>query len=187
MAKADFDILFDNFKTILETYSAAEPTADQFVVCADRIRDLQTGNAIAYVIMHMGDVRPERQSSNGRIDLKVPYHFDMLVKAQGFKTGADYTEAAEAAGVRYRYLCNQLLNALFPQDNLDYSMVANSIGTRELEGIIALPPEALGEKGLSAGRLTLTVTTEWTPTARTGTDIEAISVTADKWSALLEP
>jgi hypothetical protein len=187
VAKADFDTVFDNIKTILETYSAAQPAAERFIVWPDRFRDLPTNDTVAHVIQHMGDISVDSQTTGGEMELSVKYHFDLLVRAKGTRTDGAYTErASQAAGVRIRYLVHQLLSALFAAGTYDLSLASGKIGSKEYTGFTPLFPEEIGERGLAAGRLTISVATEWTPTAAAGTAIDGISVTADKWSALIE-
>jgi hypothetical protein len=40
---------------------------------------------------------------------------------------------------------------------------------------------------MAAARMILTVGLAWEPVALVGTELDSIEVTADKWSALLEP
>jgi len=187
MSKADFDLVFDALKSTLETYAAAQVSPYGFTVLADRFRDLPADSSAVIVMLHMGTVSAMEQTVHGNMKLSVPYNLDMIVKARGEKDGAAFTNANEAAGARIRYLYGQLIEALFPSGNYRLGMAAGTIAEKRLDSITPLLPEEIGERGFAAARMVITISTQWEPTPVTGTDIDSISVTADKWSALISP
>ena len=185
--QGNFDILFGKIKTVLETYSAAQITAERFTVYPDYYRNFPNDAGIANVFLYMGDITPGKQSGQAHFEYETKYILDMLVKGKGTQ-GTNYTRGGEAAGARLRILIQQVLTALFPTDNRNLSMPAGTVSSKPFAVITPLPPDMQKTEEIIAGvRLTLNVGLAWEPTPLEGVDLDSISVTADLWSALIEP
>lgn len=185
--QGNFDILFGKLITILETYSAAQITAEQFTVYPDFYRDFPTDAGIANIFLYMGEFTPTKQSGQAYFEYDQKYILDLVTLGKGTQ-GGTYSRGDKAAGARARILMQQVLTALFPIDNRDLSMPAGSVTKKPLAQITPLPPDMLkSERPIAGARMTLTVGLAWEPTPLTGDTLEAVSVTADIWSALIEP
>ena len=185
--QGNFDILFDNLITILEAYSTAQPAAEQFTVYPDFYRDFPANADIANVFLYMGEITPTKQVGQANFEYDAKYHLDLVTLGKGTQ-GGTYSRGDKAAGARLRILIQQVLTALFPIDNRELSMPAGSVSGKPLAQITPLPPDMLkSERPIAGARMTLTVGLAWEPTPLTGDELTAVSVTADIWSALIEP
>lgn len=184
--QGNFDVLFGKIVTILETYSAAQIAAERFSVYPDHGRDIPNNDDIAMVLPLLGPVTPTDKTTTDFTSYDAVYYIDMFVKGKGTR-GETYTKAGEAAGIRLRLLIQQVIDALFPAGNRLLSMSAGTVATKAFQVTPFFPEGQSTERILAAARLTLTVGLAWEPVAVEGTDLESISVTADKWSALLTP
>jgi hypothetical protein len=178
--------MFDKIKEALENYSAAQTVAERFTVSPDRMREVPNDDTVAKVFLYLGSINPEGQTVHGYTQVKVQYYVDMLVRKKASLSEGVQTAAHAAAGIRLRYLIAQVMEALYPSGSRLLGMTAGSIATKEFN-VNPMMPDEVGEPGLAAARLTLTVGLPWEPSEVTGTDLAAINVTADKWSALIEP
>lgn len=185
--KGSFDVLFGKIKDILVAYSAAQIAAERFTVYPDFYRNFPANADLANVFLYMGDITPGKQSGQAHFEYEVKYILDMLVRGKGTQNGT-YSRAGEAAGARLRILIQQVLTALFPADNRNLDMPAGEVSGKPFPVITPLPPDMQKAEEIIAGvRLTLNVGLAWEPTPLTGDTLEEISVTADIWSALIEP
>ena len=185
--QGNFDILFGNLITILEAYSAAQITAERFTVYPDFYRDFPANANIANVFLYMGEITPTKQGNQAYFEYDAKYILDLVTLGKGTQ-GGTYSRADAAAGARLRILIQQVLTALFPVDNRNLSLSAGLVGSKPLAQITPLPPDMLkSERPIAGARLTLTVGLAWEPTPLTGDALTAVSVTADIWSALIEP
>lgn len=188
--KGGFDVAFDNIKSILEVYSAAQPADERFTVQADYYRNLPA-SAGAYVFLYLGSINPDSSRSvrNVHFAYDVDYVLDLIAFGLGTQ-GAQYTPADEAAGIRFRFLMQQVLNALYQKENVDLSLPTGSLSKKPMIRIEPFPPEMqmqLGESPIAGARMTLTLGMAWEPGFLAGDELTDISVTADKWSALFKP
>ncbi len=186
--KGGFDVAFDNIKSILETYSAAQPEDEQYIILADYYRNFPA-SAGAYVFLYLGPIIPDPRRSAGNVHYAydVDYGLDLIALGKGAQ-GAEYTRADEAAGIRLRYLIQQVLNALYPKDNMQLGFPPGTLRGRPLLQINPLPPEMqIGERPIVGARLTLSLGMAWEPGLLAGDALTDINVTADKWSALFQP
>ena len=182
-----FDVLFGNIKSILETYSTAQIAAEQFTVYPDFYRNFPASMDIANVFMYMGDLTPGKQAGQAYFNYDVRYFLDLIVLGKGTQ-GGTYSRADEAAGARLRILIQQVLTALFPIDNRNLDMPAGTVSGKPFAVVTPLPPDMLkSERTIAGARLILNVGLAWEPTPLVGDTLTAVSVTADIWSALIEP
>ncbi len=115
------------------------------------------------------------------------YNIDCVALGKGTQ-GAEYTRGDEAAGIRLRYLIQQVLNALYPKDNMQFGFPVGTLNGRRMLQINPLPPEMqLGERPIVGARLTLTLGMAFEPGTLAGDTLTDIYVTADKWAALFQP
>ncbi len=185
--QGNFDTLFSNIETILNTYSDAQPAAEQFTVYPDFYRPLPTNSDIANVFMYMGELTPTKQGNQAYFEYDQKYELDLIAIGKGTQ-GASYTRGDKAAGARLRILVQQVLTALFPVDNRELNLTAGLVSSKPLTQITYLPPDMLkSERPIAGARMTLTVGLAWEPTPLVGDTLTAVSVTADIWSALIEP
>lgn len=185
--QGNFDILFGKIKTILKTYSAAQIAAERFTVYPDYYRDFPSNANIANVFLYMGEITPTKQGNQAYFEYDAKYYLDLITLGKGTQS-TTYSRADEAAGARLRILIQQVLTALFPVDNRELSMAAGSVSKKPLMQITPLPPDMLkSERPIAGARMTLTVGLAWEPTPLVGDELKAVSVTADIWSALIEP
>lgn len=185
--RGNFDIMFDNIVDVLEAYSAKQPELERFALHPDCGRDIPNTTDIAMVLPMIAPITPTKSTTAGYTDYDAQYYIDMFVKAAGERVGTDYTKAGKAAGIRLRLLIQQVIDALFPAGNRLLDMGAGTVAKKEFQVTPYFPEGQRAERILAAARLTLTVGLAWEPVYLEGTDLESISVTADKWSALLEP
>lgn len=186
--KGGFDVAFDNIKSILETYSAAQPEDERFTVQADYYRNFPAV-AGAYVFLYLGTINPDSSRSvrNVHFAYDVDYVLDLIALGRGTQ-GAEYTRADEAAGIRLRYLIQQVLNALYQKENVNLSLDQGTLSKKPMLRIDPLPPEMqIGERPIVGARLTLSLGMAWEPGLLAGDSLTDINVTADKWSALFKP
>jgi len=186
--KGGFDVAFDNIKSILETYSAAQPAEERYIVNADYYRNLPA-KAGAYVFLYLSSINPDASRSAGNVHFAydVDYGLDLIALGKGTQ-GTEYTRADEAAGIRFRYLLQQVLNALYQPDKPNLGLPKGTISKKPMLRIEPLPPEMqIGERPIVGARLTLTLGMAWEPGLLAGDDLTKIEVIADKWSALFEP
>jgi len=182
-----FDVIFNSLKTTLETYNSTQDPSDQFVLYADYYRTLPSSSDIASVFLYMGSIVPTERTTEGYQQQTVTYFIDCVVQQSGTKTGAVYTRADESAGVRFRGLVQQIFEAVFQANNLNFGEEIGTIGTKELR-FDPLPPDPqMAERVVLGGRFTLTLSMCWEAAELTGVDLDSILITADKWSALIEP
>jgi len=185
--QGNFDILFGKLITILEAYSTAQIAAEQFTVYPDFYRDFPANADIANVFLYMGEITPTKQSGQAHFEYDAKYYLDIITLGKGTQ-GGTYSRGDAAAGARLRILIQQVMAALFTADNRELTMPAGSVSGKPLIQITPLPPDMLkSERPIAGARLTLTVGLAWEPTPLTGDTLEAVSVTADIWSALIEP
>ncbi|MDC7218641.1 MAG: hypothetical protein PQJ59_01800 [Spirochaetales bacterium] len=178
---ADFDTLFTALKTALEEYSADQETAYKFDVYKDYFRALPN-NGHAAVFLYLGPMNPEEETGV-YAEYETDYVFDLV--CWGKKTGN--TRGDEAAAARLRYLIDQVLNALYDPDNMTFGLEAGTFKRGGFPRVEQLDVPQAGERVAAAARMTLTLSTAWQPDEQTGTAMDQIYVTADKWAALLEP
>ena len=186
--KGGFDVAFDNIKSILEIYSAEQVIAERFIVQADFYRNFPAA-AGAYVFLYLGSITPDSSRSvrNVHFAYDVDYVLDLIALGKGTQ-GEEYTRADEAAGIRLRYLIQQVLNALYQKENVNLSMPDGSLSKKPMLRIEPLPPEMqIGERPIVGARLTLSLGMAWEPGLLAGDALTAINVTADKWAALFQP
>ena len=186
--KGGFDVAFDNIKSILETYSAAQPEDEQYIVHADYYRNFPAA-AGAYVFLYLGPIIPDPRRSAGNVHFAydVDYGLDLIALGKGTQ-GAEYTRADEAAGIRLRYLIQQVLNALYQPDKPNLGLPQGTLSKKPMLRIDPLPPEMqIGERPIVGARLTLSLGMAWEPGLLAGDALTDIYVTADKWSALFQP
>lgn len=188
IVKGDFDVLFTNIKTALETYSASQATADKFTVYADYTRNFPAGSSLANVFLYMGSINPTEMISDGVYQYDVAYYIDMVAQAKGSLSGAAYERATEAAGIRLRALIQQCLNALFVPGTFSLSLPSGSISKRPMPRIdvLNLQEQAI-ERPIAGARMTFETGLQFDSGVVEGTDIDSYLVTAPDWSALLEP
>lgn len=180
-----FDVIFDAIKATLVTYNATQDAADQFKIYADYYRQFPTDAELANVFLYMGSIVPTERTTEGYTQQTVTYFIDMVIKA--VSTSGGTVRADAAGGIRYRALVQQIIEALNQTNNFNFGEDIGTIGTKEFR-IDSLPPDPQqGERVLVAGRLTLTLSMCYAPDELTGVDLEEIMITADKWSALIEP
>ena len=187
-AKGGFDVAFDNIRAILEAYSAAQPADERFDVLPDYYRNFPA-SAGAYVFLYLGAINPDigRSAGNVYYAYDVDYGLDLIALGKGTQ-GAEYTRADEAAGIRLRYLIQQILNALYQPDNMNLGFPTGTLRGRPLLQINPLPPEMqIGERPIVGARLTLTLGMAYEPGTLAGETLTDIYVTADKWAALFQP
>lgn len=185
--RGGFDIAFDNILSILETYSAAQPTDEQFAVFPDYYRNFPAGKSGAFVFLYMGPISPTSQVGQAYFAYDVDYNLDLVALGKGTQ-GVLYSRADKAAGIRLRYLIQQVLVALFQADNRNLNLPAGTVSKKPMLRIEPLPPEMqMSERPIVGARLTLSLGLAWEPDALTGEDLTDIYVTADKWSALINP
>ena len=185
--KATFDTLFDNIAAILEAYSLAQTSTERFTVYPDRYRDLPANTDVAQVFLYLASITPTEKSATDYQQYDAVYWLDLVAKAKGMRTGAAYLDAGEAAGVRLRYLIKQVMEALFPAGNRRLNLATGSVSKKGFTLQTMIPESQTTERPMAAARMILTVGLAWEPTALIGTELDSIEVTADKWSALLEP
>ncbi len=184
-----FDVAFDNIKSILEIYSAAQPEEEQFILKADYYRNYTSLPAGAHVFLYLGPIIPDPRSSarNVHFAYDVDYVLDLIALGKGTQ-GAEYTRADEAAGIRFRYLVQQILNALYQPDKPNLGLPQGTLSKKPMLRIDPLPPEMqIGERPIVGARLILTLGMAWEPGVLAGDALTDINVTADKWSALFKP
>jgi len=186
ITQGTFDVIFDAIKTTLDEYNSKQAPADQFTVKADWYRSADALTAGAYIFMYLGTITPTDRTTEGYQQQTVTYFIDMIVSKKG-RTGATYNRADEAAGVRYRLLIQQVLSALNGTNNFNFGEPVGTIGTKEMRIDTTIIDSQVGEQQVAAGRLTLTLSMCFAPDELSGIDLEAIMITADKWSALIEP
>lgn len=193
MAVGTFDTLYSNIVSILEAYSAASPTAEQFNVYDNYMRAFPNDDSIANVFVYLGPMNPKEHAGTTFFQNEWNYYIDLIAKKQGDNTGAEYSRADQAAGVRLRCLIQQVLSALYTADNWKLGMSAGQIGNKMMLRVDPLGPDdpRMTEKVIAAARLTLTVELVFEPTLLTGVDLDSILVkendTDPMWSALIEP
>lgn len=185
--RGGFDVAFDNIISILETYSAAQPDAERFAVYPDYYRDFPVNKTGAFVFLYMGTISPTSQVGQSHFAYDVDYNLDLVAMGKGTQ-GISYSRADKAAGIRLRYLIQQVLVALFQADNRNLNLPAGTVSKKPMLRIEPLPPEMQrSERPIVGARLTLSLSLAWEPDALTGEDLTDIYVTADKWSALINP
>lgn len=185
--QGNFDILFGKIKTVLETYSAAQIVAERFSVYPDFYRSFPANAGIANVFLYMGDISSTGQRGQAHFNYDATYYLDLIALGKGTRS-TEYSRGDEAAGARLRILIQQILTALFPVDDQWLGMTAGTISKKPFPSISTLAPDMFKtERPIAAARVTFTVGLAWEPTPLVGDELTAISVTADMWSALIEP
>lgn len=187
--QGSFDVLYGNIISLLETYSAAQIASERFDVYDNYMRMFPNDGSVAKVFVYLGDMTPTERAGTTHFQFNWTYNIDLIVRGTGTKGESSYTRADKAAGVRLRILIQQVLTALFTSGNYRLGMSAGQIGSKPLMSLQTLDPSdpRLTEGVLAAARFTLTPELIWEPSLQTGTDLDSIYVTADKWSALIEP
>ena len=185
--QGNFDILFGKIKDVLEAYSAAQIAAERFSVYPDFFREFPKNADIANVYLYMGDINPTKQAGQAHFEYDSTYIIDLIALGKGTQ-GGTYSRGDEAAGARLRILIQQVLTALFPVDDQWLGMGQGVISKKPFPSISPLPPDMFKtERPIAAARITFTPGLAWEPTPLVGDTLTAISVTADIWSALIEP
>jgi hypothetical protein len=187
--RGGFDVLFDQIVAYLEAYSTTEEavdTARKFIVKPDYYRNYTMGVAGAYVFLTLGPITPERAGSSNQAYFKysADYILDLIVEAKGNNAGAEYSRADKEAGIRLRYLIQQVLEAIHGAPPDMGLIPAGSILNRPMMRFDPLPPEMqLSERPVIGARMTLTVGLAWEPAKATGTALEEIKVDTSLWSS----
>jgi hypothetical protein len=184
--KATFDIFFDNLISVLETYSAAQPSGERFMVYPDRLRDMPASTDVAQVYPYLASITPTDETTQGYTQYDAVYWIDLVVKSKGTRSGAAYTDGDEAAGIRLRYLIKQVIEALFPVGNRRLNLPGGAMAKKGFSASILPLKMQSAERAESAARITLTVGLAWEPVSLAGDELESILVTADAWSALID-
>ena len=192
MAVGTFDTLYSNIITMLEAYSAASPAAERFKVYDNYMRAFPNDSSIANVFVYLGPMSPTTQAGNTYFETSWTYYIDIIAKKTG-TDGTSYTRADKAAGVRLRYLIQQVMSALFTADAWKLLMSDGEVSNKKMLSVDPLGPDdpRMTEKVIAAARLTLTVDTTFEPTLLDGVAFDSVLVTQDEtaplWSALIEP
>jgi hypothetical protein len=191
-SRGTFDVALDNINTILEAYSDEEAAIDTtlaYSVLPDVYRS-PNPNPGAYIYDYLGPLSPKPGQSGvyKHYELDVQYWLDLIVESQGAKSGATYTRADAIAGLRLRYLMQQVMTALLRPESADLGFEPGTLaGPPELR-IEPLPPEMqTGDKPVIGARTILTLHMAWEPTLLTGTPMDSIDVDAGRFTALYEP
>lgn len=185
--QGNFDILYGKIKDVLIAYSAAQIAAERFTTYPDFYRNFPANADIANVFFYMGDINPTKQAGQAHFEYDATYIIDLIALGKGTQ-GGTYSRGDEAAGARLRILIQQVLTALFPVDDQWLGMGAGVISKKAFPSISPLPPDMLKiERPIAGARMTFTVGLAWEPTPLVGVELDSISVTADIWSALIEP
>jgi hypothetical protein len=190
-SRGGFDIALDNIDTALEAYSAEEVGIDPtlgFTVEADayRYQNIPPG---AYVYSYLGPLNPtpSRSAAYKHHEYDVEYWLDLIVESQGSKAGAAYTRADAAAGLRLRYLIQQVLATLLRPENADLSLPPGTLDGRPMPRFEPLPPEMqIGERPIIGARGILSLHMAWDPTLLTGPALDSIDVDAGRFAALYD-
>lgn len=186
ITQQSFDVVFDAIKQTLSDFNGTQIPADQFTLYSDYYRVLPAAKSGAFVVLYLGPVVPTERTTASYVRQNATYYIDMLVKAKG-QSGAEYTRADEAAGIRFRLLLSQVIQAIHDSDNFNFGLPDGTIGKKEWR-IDPLPVERqMMEQIEAGGRMTLSCEVCYEPDDVTGLDLDSILITADKWSALIEP
>jgi len=186
ITQGTFDVVFDAIKSTLESYNSTQSPEDQFNVYADWYRMFPASKSGINVFLYLGSIVPTERTTAGYDEQSVTYYVDMIVSAKGLENGT-YTRADEAAGIRFRLLVEQVLSALHGSDNFNFGLDTGTLGKKEIRIDPLSPEQQTTEQIVAAGRLTLTTSMCYQPSGISGIDLESILITADKWSALIEP
>jgi len=194
MALGNFDTLYSNLITILETYSAAQSAGNKFDVYDNYMRTFPADSSIASVFCYLGSMNPTQQAGTTFYQESWNYYFDLIAKKKGtVSEGALTVRADKAAGARLRFLIQQVKSALYTADDWKLSMANGKIGNKAMLRVDPLGPDdpRMTERVIAAARLTLTIETVFEPTLLTGTAMDSVLIkqdeTAPLWSALIEP
>lgn len=187
MTRGTFDLLFDHIVARLESYSAAQPPEEQFGVDPDRMRDESSTDEIASVYVYLGPLDSSQATSKSYTGIEAQYHIDMVVRCLGERTGNTITSADRAAGVRLRYLVQQVTEALFPSGDRYLGMPVGSVGKTGFRIEPFHPDQQMGERAIAAARMTLDAGLGWKPYPVSGNDLASINIDASAWSALIQP
>ncbi|MDC7125775.1 MAG: hypothetical protein PQJ46_09415 [Spirochaetales bacterium] len=180
--KGDFDNLFDSIVSILEAYSDEQDSDYQFKVKPDYYRNLPASSSGAYAFPYFNELSAGQKAGHvGYIQFSAQYIIDLFV----FAKATDSSRADKAAGSRLRYLIQQVLDAIYNNEN---SQAMRRLGKPSFSPV---PPERMnqmGERAYAACRMSFSANTAFEPSELEGTNLEAISITADElWSAYIEP
>lgn len=192
VSKGAFDSLFDRIVLLLKSYSDEQEETYQFQVKPDYYRNLFSSTTGAFVFPYFNGLMPgQKAGCIGYLEQTVNFMIDLFVFTKGTAVdGESYSRADEAAGARLRYLIQQVLTALYSNDTPDFNSDSGIIGKISNPSVTPVPPERLeqaGERAFAAARMTFSATVAFEPTELEGEALEAISVTADLWSAYIEP
>jgi len=185
ITQGTFDVVFDAIKSTLESYNSTQDPEDQFNVYADWYRMFPASGSGVNVFLYLGSIVPTERTLHYD-EYSVTYFIDLIVSAKG-KTGSTYNRADEAAGIRFRGLVQQMMEALKSNDNYGLGTDPGTIGKFEMRIDPLSPEQQTTEQQVAAGRVTLTASMCYQPSEISGIDLESILITADKWSALIEP
>lgn len=190
MSRAPWDVLFDNIVSRLEAYSAASPAGERFDVMPDSYRTIGSLDNGAHVLVYLGPLDPDsRSSAQGKsYHYSVQYYIDCIaLGARQRKAAEDDVSSERAAGVRMRYLIEQVMKALWNPNDFSLGLATNWVGRRPPPSIEPLPPDMQrGERAIAGARVTMSVELTWEPVELTSTAIDQISVDAGRWSALYD-
>lgn len=189
--RGGYDVLFDKIKSKLEAYATAQKAINasyDFEVKPDYNRVLPANSAGAYVVLTLDNLSPisSRSAKGVHYSYDVTYSMDLIVYGGGVQA-TNYSRGDELAGVRLRYLVEQVLNALSPSQGYDYGLPKGSIARTSMPRVTFFRPEMQqGERPIAGAQVQLDFSLAWNPSLMSETDLESISVDAGQISALFE-
>lgn len=179
-----YDLALTEMVQALESYRDAQAAIDPavtYTVIRGGYRPQQS-EKVPKISVALSSIRPESGSAQARqLELSATYYLDLI--ANGRTSGT--TRGDTAAYERLMYLIQQAMNAIYGSERRA-AIESTGVQLDWPDVQIVEPGAFVEEQPLVGARITIEARTEYVPAEAVGTDIDSVSVDADRWSGLYE-